>query len=87
MTTEVIASPYRLLNVPDAARFMSECTGQPVTERQMRRWSTRDRRGHRPLPFAECRLTGRLLISETALLDAVLEPQKKAAEEWRKRKK
>lgn len=87
MTTEVIASPYRLLTIPQAAQFMSERTGQPVTERQMRRWSSRNVRGQRSLPFAECPLTGRLLISETALLESAIATQKKALEEWRKRKK
>ena len=84
MTTQVIASPYRLLSIAEAAQVYSERTGQICSERQMRRWANRDARGRRKLPFDLCPLSERLMITEAALIESAFAPFQKPFTDWRK---
>jgi hypothetical protein len=84
MTTQATASPYRLLSIAEAAKVYSERTGQPCSERQMRRWANRNARGRRKLPFAVCRLSERLMITEAALIESAVAPFQQALADWRK---
>lgn len=84
MTEHAPASQYRLLTIPEAAGVYADRTGQPCSERQMRRWASPDRRGRRRLPFAECPLTGRVVITEAALVESAVAPCQRALSDWRK---
>ncbi|WP_200344520.1 hypothetical protein [Rhodovibrio sodomensis] len=78
------ANPNRLLTIPEAAKIYSERTGQPCTERTMRSWASPDRRGQRKLPFRPCPLTGRVMITETGLIDSAVKPFNDALRDWRR---
>jgi hypothetical protein len=87
VTADDPVSPYRLLTVKEAAKVYRIRTGRPITERQMRRRASRDRRtGKRGLPFIEDPNSKRLMISEEALMESAIKPYKAALAEWRKTK-
>jgi hypothetical protein len=86
MTEHAPANPYRLLTIPEAAQAFTTLVGQPCSERQMRSWASPDRRGRRKLPFAPCPLTGRVVITEAALVEAATAPCQRAVADWRKNK-
>ena len=86
MTEHLPASPYRLLTIEQAAEVYTRCTGQPCSERQMRRWANRDARGRRKLPFDVCPLSEKLLITEAALVESAVAPFQRALSDWRKTK-
>jgi len=86
MTEHAPASPYRLLTIPEAVDAYTARTGQRCSERQMRSWASPNRRGRRKLPLAPCPLTGKVVITEAALVEAVTAPCQRALTDWRKPK-
>lgn len=84
MTEYTPASRDRLLSVAEAARIYTEYTGQPCSERQMRRWASADRRGRRRLPFTICPLSERLMITEAGLVESAVRPFHDALRDWRR---
>ena len=87
MTEHAPASPHRLLTIEEAVDVYTARTGQSVSYWQMQRWASPPRRRRRKLPFAACPLTGKLVITEAALIEAATAPCQRALTEWRKGRK